>query len=226
MKTQIEILENPFDKITTKDDFQNKCKEIAKELIYNFCIDCGTKKYRFAEIEFYYYNGNKSQFREEWNEKTYARNNKKAGDLFFHYSGVDICFKSDFKERTFGGILIRSLVEKMDNGKERYITGPLLCVNEILNSCAPKETWPIIKRADKRECNIGKTNRYGIKYKKDPNFEDGLCFYDKNLELESMTATKFKGISWNFKSAAPKDLQRNYKRFAYKHLANDIKNEN
>lgn len=97
------LLTNPFDEKKDWNGFQDKCKEIAKKLLENYCIEYGEKKYYyFAEIEFYYYD--KERWNDEWNEKTYPRDKKDAGDFFFHYSGVDICFNSKFEEGKFGGI--------------------------------------------------------------------------------------------------------------------------
>ena len=105
------LLTNPLQGLDEKNDkfveVQNKFKGIAKKLFDNYGIKCGNKIFRFAEIEFYYYN-KKEKWQDKWNTATYYRD-KNAGELFFHYSGVDICFQSD-SENEFGGILIRSLV--------------------------------------------------------------------------------------------------------------------
>lgn len=184
-------------------NYLERFRNIAKSIIKDYCILCGKKVYRFAEIEFYYYN--KEVFNEEWNHKTYARDDKAAGDLFFHYSGVDICFDSYYSQNTFGGILIRSLVETTKKG-QRYITGPLRCVNEILNSCASQKQWPKIEKTESRKCKIGQTNRYGINYK-NPEFEDSLCFYDKSIE------NIFTIASWDYNKGAAKNINRYYNRF-------------
>ena len=123
-------LKNPFEELTNekKNEFQNKCSEIAENLFNNFCIQCGEKKFYFAEIEFYYYE--KSKWENEWNKVTYARDGYDGGALFYHLSGVDICFDSKYDKNRFGGILIRSL-----KSAEKLITGPLNCKDELLNAC-------------------------------------------------------------------------------------------
>ena len=123
-------------------DIQTVFEDIAEKLMKKFCLQCDEKKYYFAEVEFYYYD--KECFNEEWNWVTYPRTNKKAGDLFFHYSGFDICFDSRFDDGKFGGILIRSLKEENDT----YITGPSVCLLEVLNTCSESGKLPIIKEDD------------------------------------------------------------------------------
>lgn len=188
---------------------EKKFEEIAKNLIRNFYIQCGEKNYCFAEIEFYYYDS--VNYNQEWNRETYPRKDKKAGDLFFHYSGCDICFDSDFEEGKgkFGGILIRSLYDKTEN---RYITGPTVCANEILNCCSKSKTWPSIHHKNGiNECEIpNPIKRYGI--------EDVLlCYYDKRI-LQNCT-NKFENAKWDFdkkndgKSPKLTDFTRSYSRF-------------
>ena len=188
------ILKDGVDGIS-KDNFNSRFKNIAQEIICNYCIRCGKKRYRFAEIEFYYYD--KKNLKEEWNRKTYPRTDKDAGDLFFHYSGVDICFESDYQNGVFGGILIRSLY---DEDLKQYITGPLLCANTIMNN----GSWPIIEKGTFKKCEITQTSRYGIKY--DEVFDDKLCFYDKNI----MLVNEFTNASWDYKKGQTKSIKRNY----------------
>ena len=178
-------------------EVQEKFENIAKKLMKKFCLLCGEKKFYFAEIEFYYYD--KEHFNNEWNWVTYPRKDKKAGDLFFHYSGFDICFDSSFDDGKFGGILIRSL--KDENGT--YITGPSVCLLEVLNTCSESKKMPlvlpIIKKDDgNEECEIGfPVNRYGIQNDAKP-----LCFYDKKL-FEKYTSKnncyeRFENAKWDY----------------------------
>ena len=209
------LLTNPFDGLIpdNEESFQKECAEIANDLFNSYCIDCGEKKYYFAEIEFYYYE--KGRWDKEWNEKTYPRKDKKAGDFFFHYSGFDICFESSFDKDNakFGGILIRSL--KDATGK--FITGPSVCSLEILNICFKQKIWPKLvpchntcKMCDKP---IG---RYGITYKN--NEEDiPLCFYDE--QLKENLKNEFDNATWDYSKYKDgsvkglKNLIRYYHRF-------------
>ncbi len=159
MSENFDFLKNPFHGLNQEEisQIQNRCKEIAKMLFDNYCIKCGDAVFRFAEIEFYYYD--QTWFNKEWNEVTYPRICE-AGDIYYHLSGMDICFKSnlpnDFKKKkigTGGGILIRSIWEKADKGNKNITVGPLTCVNKILNACKGKqmpklEKLPISEQID------------------------------------------------------------------------------
>lgn len=163
------ILSNPLEKLT-KDDVQKRFEQIAKSLFEDFAIQCGEKLFRFAEIEFYYYK--KGEWNEDWNKETYPRNNKQAGELFFHYSGVDLCFKSYFNETTaeFGGILIRSLLD----GNDIY-AGPLYCANLMLNTC--HDSLPKLVDAEHKDFLIKSTKRCNIHSDKPATMNLNLCFY-------------------------------------------------
>lgn len=102
-------------------------EQIAKNLFDNFYIQCDTTKYYFTEIEFYYFK------KGVWCDNiTYERGNRKVGDLFYHLSGVDICF--DCSNNEYGGILIRSM-KKINKDKKEMVNGPLNCLIDMLNSC-------------------------------------------------------------------------------------------
>lgn len=211
-----EALQEPLEAKDGKT-IEEKFEKIAENLFNNFCIKCGTRLFYFAEIEFYYYK--KDEWEDEWNKKTYPRTDKKAGNLFFHYSGCDVCFDSDFGKGVFGGILIRSL--KDENGT--FITGPSVCVLEMLNLCSKSETFPKvvpIKDAEhKNKCELDVQNpiaRYGIKYKEDNLVDKPLCYYDKKL-LEKYTGDNckeiFENATWDYDRKSPKSITRYYKRF-------------
>ncbi len=173
------FLKNPFDGLTSGNvnEFQNKCFSIAKQLLSDFCIECGKiekKYYTFAEIEFYYFD--KKDFNENWNIVTYARNGYEAGDLFYHLSGVDICFDSNYSKNRFGGILIRSL--KSDDSK--LITGPLSCKDELLNACKggcmPKLQKSNYQVANEPKCTKRLLGQTAMIENIDGDYN--LCFYD------------------------------------------------
>ena len=187
-------------------DIQTVFKTIAENLFHGFCLQCGKTIFYFAEIEFYYYD--KENNSEEWNRRTYPRTDKEAGDLFFHYSGFDICFESKYSKGRFGGILIRSLFDKTSN---RYITGPLLCVNEVLNACSASQKWPIIIPAQNENCVIGgPIERYGISYEDKNKKDEPLCYFDKNIKCTN----RFEDATWDFNNPKPKDITRYYHRFS------------
>lgn len=156
MEEIIEYLENPLRNSDVKDAFGR----IAKKLFQEYCIDCNGTEYYFAEIEFYYYEEGK--WDKNWNDVTYERN-ANAGALFYHLSGVDICFLSTLKKEkgkkigSGGGILIRSIWD--GKNKESLIVGPLTCANKILNACKGG-SMPKLKHFGQRECMPKETYRY------------------------------------------------------------------
>jgi hypothetical protein len=157
-----EIINFDFLKNPLKDscDVKKTFGDIAKKLFQEYCINCNGTEYYFAEIEFYYYEQGK--WDKNWNDVTYERN-ANAGDLFYHLSGVDICFLSALtKEKGKkigggGGILIRSIWD--GKNKESLIVGPLTCVNEMLNACKGGR-MPELKHVEKRICKPKETYRY------------------------------------------------------------------
>ena len=193
MENLIEKLKNPFGEFTQKSEekFQKRCFDIAEELFNNYCIQCNKTEYYFAEIEFYYYE--KVKWEEEWNKVTYARNGFAAGDLFYHLSGIDICFDSHYDETSarFGGILIRA-IKKEDN---TIVAGPYTCKDELLNACKGCSMPRLSKQMKVKQLkpNVLSTIRSlgdkDMKEKKiDGNYE--LCFYDGNINREEWNPRK------------------------------------
>lgn len=135
MKELLKELKISLSDIQNEEDLSKAFRSIADKLFEEYEIICGEKHFRFAEIEFYYYR--KGCFDKEWNKITYARNEKDDGDFMYHYSGVDICFKSNYSNSNaeFGGVLIRSIYTLNARGERCMICGPLVCKDEMLNSC-------------------------------------------------------------------------------------------
>ena len=159
----------------TGEALQKYFEGLARILFNKIDILAGNDRYSFAEIEFYYQN---AIFKDGQYKDTYART-KSAGSLFWHLSGIDICFESNKAEGYFGGIIIRSIVK--EDGS--LITGPMCCSDELLNSCVQSSTIetpsiiPIL--IDKEtELNIDShaTIRQGIKADKVKNAIP-FCFY-------------------------------------------------
>ena len=118
--------------IVSKPDVDSELKSIAKVLMNEYCISNGRYIYRPIEIEFYIYDKVKHP-----DTHVYPRDKKEAGELFFHLSGMDICFKSSLEEGRFGGILIRAL-EREKDGEKTLFGGPLVCKDEVLNTATEK----------------------------------------------------------------------------------------
>ena len=107
-----------------KEFIQKEFKKLADGVMNHLCILNGKYEYHPIEIEFYVYTEDHQDIH------VYPRNAEKPCDLFFHLSGMDICFESSMETGRFGGILIRAL--ERNDGK--LIGGPLTCVNEVLNN--------------------------------------------------------------------------------------------
>lgn len=158
---------NPFDGIDKESVFQKKCEEIAKDLFEHYYIQCDETKYYFAEIEFYYFNENSTILNKRWNTLTYPRENKSAGEMFYHLSGVDICFESNLLKDNKtgelkgkgGGILIRSLTNE---ARTEVVAGPINCVNTMLNACCEKRKMPYLQynKSVVRDVKMHSTFRY------------------------------------------------------------------
>ena len=192
------VLEKPFEELEGNiEKFQKECSSIAKDLFNMYCIKCGNENvFHLAEVEFYYYEH--TWFNKEWNEVTYPRTCS-AGEIFYHLSGMDICFDSnlpnDFKKKKEGyggGILIRSIWEKDDKGNKEITVGPLTCVNKILNSCKgehmPKlEKLPISEQIDitpeETYRYLGKDDFKSIDDCKNKDGKLKLSFYDNTEDL-------------------------------------------
>lgn len=105
----------------------NYFNEVANLLMNNCVISKGDIRYEIVEIEFYLC----SKFHPD--VITYPRK-LKAGQWFFHQSGVDLTFESTSKDQ-FGGILIRGInrLTPRAEGDNRplLILGPQKCVDEL-----------------------------------------------------------------------------------------------
>lgn len=192
---------------TSKNEFLEESKDIAEELFKNYCINCNGKEFYFAEIEFYYYNSNSKDLKGKWNENTYPRECQ-AGDIFYHLSGMDICFNSKlpkgFKEKEDcygGGILIRSIVEIGENDKEIVTVGPLTCANKMLNACKGKD-MPKLSQISK-DCNrtpkpqetfryLGKSDFDLIKEGKNTDENLKLAYFDSEIKKEDWNSGRSK----------------------------------
>jgi len=99
--------------------------EIAKKLFFNHAIKTHDSLFRFIEIEFYW---NSSS---HIDNSTYQRKyvDPKAGDWFFHYSGVDIALKNE-ETGGYGGILIRSVY---DINQNKLYKGPMVCSMKLFS---------------------------------------------------------------------------------------------
>ena len=216
-------LQEPIEKLNASN-VQETFKEIAKKLFKNYCIQCGEKKYYFAEIEFYYYTEKSPKTDSNncnWQGVTYDRK-KKVGDLFYHLSGCDICFDSELKKSENkkgkkvgygGGILIRSLVDEDNN----VTAGPMICVNQMLNECGKGNVPSLVKQENKMDLEVQETYRFLgdkdfklIEKKQNRDGDLKIAFFNKKIEKKSWDKARPSYYSNRFKyvekNSALKDL--------------------
>lgn len=148
LKDKLSLSDCPKDSDTIFDYFN----DIASLLMNNYVISKCDNIYEFIDIEFYLCSP------EHPDVITYPRTIK-AGQWFFHPSGVDLTFESN--QTRFGGILIRGLRRLPDN---KLILGPLKCVDELWHhfdalSVDPKEIPHIVSNIVP-ECPIKKDIRW------------------------------------------------------------------
>lgn len=215
-----DFLKNP---LQDSSDVQKTFGDIAQRLFEEYCINCNGTEFYFAEIEFYYYE--KGKWEEEWNSVTYARDGYSAGDLFYHLSGIDICFESRFNSKEdisteitktttnkarYGGILIRSVTKVNDDS---LIAGPLNCKNELLNACKggcmPK--LEKLSQQEKRKIIVLNPSKRFLGEELQPkenSLKYDLCFSDGNINEWRNTKIKYiksgRGIDDIIKKEYPK----------------------
>lgn len=221
LQKKLNIHEREEKGLFNRENFNGEFKEIAEDLFQKCCIKCGDKTFRFAEIEFYYYSS--QNFSEDWNKITYPRE-KQAGEFFFHYSGVDICFQSKFAEKDqesayYGGILIRSVIEVDDKNRVRSVeAGPLYVANLLLNSCS--DAMPILEvAAHEVKLDLKTIHRFGVNLEKEGGHE--LCYYIDNYNGEDLNWKKTsERQSWDMNRLCLKSSRRNYKKDRFKEVLN------
>ena len=173
---------------STIKEFQDYFDKIAKYIFGNVAICAGGVLYHLAEIEFYYKNANVNT---DTFTRTYKRD-RKAGQLFWHYSGVDICFSTLDNQQSYGGILIRSMLKEVKAGnKVQYelMTGPMRCANELINQCVKSENGklPFLAISSiKVENDIIATIRQGVETSPSGSTKEEIENRWKNKNIESI----------------------------------------
>lgn len=111
--------------LTIEKETESEFENIARILFDKYAIRTQNALYRLTEIEFYWNSPN------HIDNSTYKRKHvdPKAGDWFFHYSGVDIALKNEITGG-YGGILIRSIY---DIEKKIPIKGPMVCAMKLFS---------------------------------------------------------------------------------------------
>lgn len=132
-------------------------KRIAEILMNNCAISKGKNRYEIVEIEFYF-------FTPDHQDVIVYPRTQRAGQWFFHPSGVDLTFESN--EKQFGGILIRG-VRNIDTGK--LTLGPLNCVNIL---------W------DKADAFKIHENEYPTIVEYSEKFDENICSFPRWISVK------------------------------------------
>lgn len=153
MEKELRILLR-MEEVKNMSEIKTRFKEIANILFKDFHIEKGDVRYDFLEVEFYFFSKEHPDF------ITYPRNTK-AGEWFFHISGVDISFESKKEKREGkeiaifgGGILVRSILKE----GQKVIAGPYKCVDELFDKfdafSTNLENFPILKPNEQKVMEI------------------------------------------------------------------------
>ncbi len=197
---------NSFLSFTNKGNDSSNLTELASHIMTNYCIYNGRYHYRPVEIEFYVYKKGEHEDRH-----VYPRI-KNAKDIFFHYSGMDICFKTSENKDCLGGILIRAL--ERDEDKQLF-GGPLVCLNEVLNTAVLNTATGIliVKEEPVKEPKNAKPFGQRVGINALPNIED--IFYKKeyrfirsNLNEKSTFGLR---TTYNYSNQEFKEISNSYK---------------
>lgn len=101
-------------------------ESLMHDIINNYALLVNDQIYFFEEIEFYYY----SPIHED---ETVIYRQQKAGDIFFHTYGFDICFETT--DDSYGGVLVRSLYKQGEDEEDSYLVlGPKNCLTEVIRN--------------------------------------------------------------------------------------------
>ena len=137
-------------------------EEFAKYLMSHYYLDNGKSRYQLLEIEIY---NDDMEYNQAPKEKkidkniTYPRKTE-ALAIFYHYTGLDICFESNGKTHS-GGVLIRA-VKILGGGDESFIGGPLKLKDALLNEASKQITAECQDQALSVELMDDPTLRIGV----------------------------------------------------------------
>lgn len=100
--------------------------EIAHQLLNKSVLKINNKRFLFTDIEFYWHSDNHPDV--STYKRIHTKEDLKSGDIFFHYSGFDICLDNDFGR---GGILVRGIFSIEE---EKHYIGPLVCAMKVFSA--------------------------------------------------------------------------------------------
>lgn len=186
-----DVLSKPEDLIKSEvDEFH----DLAEDIINNFQIKKGDKRYWMTDIEFYVYSDSHRDI------ITYPRNCE-AGRWFFHASGVDLSFKSKViirshpkshkqlpfltEEAVFGGILLRGITPVDHLAGE--VAGPMKVCDELFDHFdafrTPTDFPRIVAALSPRNVTVNSAVRYGLNPSAEKKIRDLLSYNYSGHEL-------------------------------------------
>lgn len=193
MKIYTKVLQEACE-LSKNETWESHFNKFAEELMRNYCIKVGNDIYQFLELEFYLYN-------KDHPDPTVYPRICKAGQLFVHYNGFDIAFKTECDGNNltqFGGILVRGL---FNTKTKEVIGGPLRCLMEVFNN---QEGKPEFAEMDAFKCESHEgTKRIGIKSLEKYRFVRNDYWNQEKFEIKrgayENTKPVFKDKSYTYK---------------------------
>ncbi|MFL1707207.1 sulfate ABC transporter ATP-binding protein [Campylobacter sp. MOP7] len=180
-----ENLKNYFSKLDLSGEISDKfLEQFMKDLITNRTLVISGIEFAFAEIEIYLSSKDKNVY----------KRSTKAGEIFFHNFGFDICFET--KDGKFGGVLIRSLRQIYPENKSEFILGPRRCMSKILNSDI-KELNFTLKISEDQENFGSRSQRIRREIDKKPlrftseSFENFIASNDKEAKIYKTSLKRY-----------------------------------
>lgn len=147
--------------------------QIAHELLNRSVLKINDKSFLFTDIEFYWYSDTHLDI------STYKRNHTKddlkLGDIFFHYSGFDICLDNEFGK---GGILIRGVYSVEE---EKNYNGPLVCTMKVFSAQMNVEGFLINFKVETLAMSLNKIIHKTVRKNLGKNAKIGDYHLDKKL---------------------------------------------
>lgn len=187
MMNNLQLLLEKVERIDYGENPQRIFHDIASKLFENWVIMRDNIMFRFLEVEFYYFSPHHPDYKHD--HKTGARHpfvynrNSKAGDLFLHNSGLDLCFQSHMSDNGLsmisgGGILLRTLLRITPEKKNTMaVMGPIDCRNALINYLN-LHSLPTLMERVKPFDDILLRDARRMKGKAVIDLDKNYCFYD------------------------------------------------
>lgn len=191
MGKDLQLLLSRVDGIRNEYEAQGVFKAMAEELFRKYRIVQGDVRYRFLELEFYYFSDTHQDIKTDGEPFVYKRFCDRPGCFFIHPSGLDICFKTIMngdEAVSYGGILIRSLLRIGAKPDDRsVISRPWACMDALFNY-TDSGTFPRIEEADEPDKNV--RVEAARRYNDTPcKLKRPYCFYDSQYHEDKYNWT-------------------------------------